>query len=136
MAIYHVRKLGLVVGIILLSLSPSLVLAATPSTPTTDKLFASCREAPVSDVCSADRSTTDSPVNHFIKVAAGIVAFLTGVVAVIMIVVSGFSYITSGGNAEKATNARRRLITALIGLAVVALAWTLISFLTDKLVKT
>ncbi len=123
-----------------LLLSSSMVLAATPPpspTDTTKKLFSACKGAAAdSAACQVDKATTDNPVNHMINVAANIIALLTGVVAVIMIIISGFSYVTSAGSTEKATNARRRILAAVIGLVVVALAWTLITYLTDKLVKT
>lgn len=39
------------------------------------------------------------------------------------IVLGGASYITSGGNAEKAKEAQNKIIYGLIGLGVAALAW-------------
>lgn len=134
------RRLGLIVGVALLLFSYSPIFAAAPQpSDATNKLFSACQgSAANSTACPApaDKGTIDNPVNNMIKVAANIVALLTGVAAVVMIIVSGFSYVTSAGNTEKATSARRRILAAVIGLAVVALAWTLISFLTDKLVKT
>ncbi len=133
-------KFILAIGILFSLVSPSLAFAAAPSpqpSDTTNILFGACKgKAASSAACLEDKATTVNPVNHYIKIGADIVAFITGVVAVIMVILSGFSYITSGGNSEKATAARRRLLAGVIGLAIVALAWTLITFLTDSLVKT
>lgn len=73
--------------------------------------------------------------NGVIHTAANIMALVTGIAAVIMIIIGGFSYVTAGGNAEQVTTARRRIIFSLAGLVVVALAWAIVTFVTDKLIK-
>jgi hypothetical protein len=60
-----------------------------------------------------------------INKAADIVALITGIGAVIMIIIGGLNYTTSGGNAEKAALAKRQIIYSLVAVAIVALAWTL-----------
>lgn len=108
------------------------------------KLFAACQQLAQqnkdnkdykpSAIC-ASQGTTKNPVNHILHVATDIIALLTGVAAVILIILSGISMITSSGNSEAVGNARKRIVNALIGLVIVALAWTIISFATDKLIK-
>lgn len=96
-----------------------------------DKLFSSCSQAPNSPVCK-DKNTTENPAVDVIASAANIIAILTGLAAVIMIIISGLTMITSGGNQETVTNARKRLVAALIGLVIVVLAWTITRFVIDK----
>ena len=72
---------------------------------------------------------------NIINIAAGILAIISGVAAIIIIIIGGFTLVTSGGNAEAVTNARRRIAYALIGLVVIALAWTFIRFITDNLIQ-
>lgn len=112
-------------------------LSAAPVTyaASNDQIFNSCSLAPNSPVCK-DKNTTTNPVNHIIKVATDIVALLTGIAAVIMIIVGGLSLITSGGSSESVANARKQITYAVIGLVIVALAWSIITFLTDRLIKT
>jgi small neutral amino acid transporter SnatA (MarC family) len=86
-----------------------------------------------SAVCSTP-STTSNPTIHVIHVTADLFGLFTGVVAVIMIIVSGITMITSGGNSEAVGKARKRLINSVIGLIIVALAWTIVIFLTDRLI--
>jgi hypothetical protein len=76
---------------------------------------------------SGDNST-HNVVLRTIKAASNIIAFLSGAVAVIIIIISGLTLVISGGNSEQVANARRRIIYAAVGLAVIALAWTIISF--------
>lgn len=92
-----------------------------------------------SSVCKTFSQTSsnpnpENPAVHLINVAANIVAIITGIAAVIMIIIGGFSFVTAGGNAEAAANARRRILYSIVGLAVVALAWTLVRFVTDRLI--
>jgi hypothetical protein len=124
----HFKSLSLILGaLLMLILAPSLAYAED------SQLFAACKNAPNSAIC-AGQNTTTNPVNHILHVAADIVALLTGLAAVILIIISGISMITSGGNTEAAANARKRITNAIIGLVVVAFAWTIVTFLTDKLI--
>lgn len=80
---------------------------------------------------AAQQGTTDPIAGQggIINKAANIIAVITGIVAVIMIILGGFTYVTSGGNAEKAAHGRRQILYAVIAVVVVALAWTLTSFI-------
>lgn len=110
-----------------------LLILPVPVLASDNQLFAACQQAPNSPICK-DQGTTTNPVVHTIHVAADIIALLTGIFAVIIIIVSGIAMITSGGNAESVSNARKRIVGAVIGLVIVAFAWTIVTFLTDKLI--
>jgi hypothetical protein len=45
-----------------------------------------------------------------------------------MIVLSGFKYITSGGDANKVSSAKSSLVYAIIGLVIVVLAQVIVHF--------
>lgn len=100
-----------------------------------DQLFAGCNQVQDNLVCN-DKNTTTNPASRIIKDATDIVALLTGIAAVIIIIIGGLTMATSGGNSEAISNSRKRIVAAVVGLVIVALAWTLITFLTDKLIKT
>jgi hypothetical protein len=80
---------------------------------------------------------------NIIQVAANIIAVITGVAAVIMIIISGIKFITAGGAApgqrsgdpNAIKSAQATLTAAVIGLIIVALAWTIVRFVTDNLIK-
>jgi len=57
---------------------------------------------------------------------------IIGAVSVFMIVLAGFNFIISGGNAEKITKARRTIYYALIGLVVSIFASAIVSFVLKK----
>lgn len=77
----------------------------------------------------------DNPVAELLGDAANILALAAGVVAVVVIIVAGFQFVTSGGNAEQVTKARGKIIGAIIGLAIIALAWTIIRLVTDYVLQ-
>lgn len=54
---------------------------------------------------------------------------VAGMVAVIVIVIAGFLYITSRGNAEKTKQARNAIMGALIGIVVIMSAFVVTQFI-------
>jgi hydrogenase maturation factor HypF (carbamoyltransferase family) len=120
----------LIIALLGFVLLPSAVARADDSS-----LFGACTaQTKNSPVCKA-QGTKTNPANHLIKVAADIVALATGVAAVVVVAIGGFTMITSAGNAEAVANARKRISYAVIGLLIVALAWAVISFVADRLIK-
>lgn len=115
------------IAVSFLYLAPSLAYASDSS------LFGFCNKYPTAAPCQ-DR-TNANPVLHVIQVATAIIAIIVGIAAVIMIIVSGIRLITSGGNQEAVANARKRITSAIIGLVIVALSWTIINFVIDNLIK-
>jgi type IV secretion system pilin len=69
-----------------------------------------------------------SEIGKVITAIVKIVSVLLGAAGVIMIVIAGFKYITSNGDAGAVGSAKRTLIYALVGLAVAALAQFLVDF--------
>jgi hypothetical protein len=61
-----------------------------------------------------------------------ILAFL-GVVAVVVILIGGFMWMTAGGNDEKVGKAKKILIQGLIGLVIVLLAFAIATFVIQRL---
>jgi hypothetical protein len=81
-----------------------------------------CPRANSSAVCQADGTDPITGKNGILYKTSRILATVAAIGAVIMIMVGGFVYITSGGDASKASNGRRMIIGAVVGLAVIALA--------------
>ncbi len=68
-------------------------------------------------------------VTSLINVALG----LLGVVAVVIILVAGFKWMTAGGNDEKVGEARKMLFAGIIGLAIILSAWAIARFVLNSL---
>ena len=85
---------------------------------------------------SAGCTTTSQSGISLQSVASRIVNFLSvivGIVAVIMIIVGGFRYITSGGESGNVSGAKNTLIYAIVGLIIVALAQFIVHFVLTTL---
>ena len=63
-------------------------------------------------VPSTDQGTNS--FNHLVSDLLNILSVLSGIVAVTMIIMGGFRFITSGGNPEKVKSARSALMYAII----------------------
>lgn len=82
----------------------------------------------VQGIGSTGSACDDSGVTKAVHAAVNILSFVVGIVAIIMIILAGFKYITSGGEAARVGNAKSTLIYAIIGLAIAALAQILVHF--------
>jgi len=82
--------------------------------------------------CSTFTNGVNDSVNSGIKTVINILSVLVGVVAVIMIIVGGFRYITSGGKQESVAGAKNTILYGIIGLIIVALAQIIVQFVLDK----
>lgn len=67
-------------------------------------------------------------VGDLAETIVNIFSVVVGAAAIIMIIYSGFRYITSGGSSERIGNAKTTLIYAIIGLVIVALSQILVRF--------
>ncbi|MDP2586273.1 MAG: hypothetical protein Q8P32_00670 [Candidatus Komeilibacteria bacterium] len=63
----------------------------------------------------------------------GMVLSVFGVVFFGLVVYSGIQWMTAGGNEEKVTHARERIIRAAIGLGIVMMSYALTSFIVDRM---
>jgi hypothetical protein len=88
------------------------------------------------DSCTAAGSDATTKINDIIHTIVNLLSAVVGVVAVIMIIVGGFRYITSGGNDTSVTSAKNTILYAIIGLVVVALAQLIVRFTLSKLTNS
>jgi len=101
-----------------------------------------CGPAKDSSICT-EKSKTGNPIsgtNGVILNIVNIVAYVAGAAAIIMIVVGAIRYITSGSDVsvgsridDDVLNAKRSITNSLIGLAVIVLAKTIITYVITKI---
>lgn len=84
--------------------------------------------------CSDDSGSPT--VNSVIHTVINIFSYIVGVAAIIMIIVGGFKYITSGGDSNKVGSAKSTITYALIGLIVAGLAQVLVLFVFRQVTTT
>ena len=68
-----------------------------------------------------------------IKTAVNVLLWAVGILSVIMIIFSGFRYITSAGDASKTKSARSTLIYSVVGLIVAIMAWAIVNMVIKRL---
>lgn len=111
----------------LLWFTPALVYAANPA-----------KGAIQSGVCDAsgqttcDTKTANTSLKDTVDAVINILSVAVGIAAVIMIIVAGFKYITSAGNEQSVTSAKKTLLYAIIGLVIVVLAQIIVRFVLGK----
>ena len=71
--------------------------------------------------------------NGVIRIVSNILIWVVGIVAVIMIVWSGFKYITAAGDTSKVASAKNSLIYAIVGLIIAILAYAIVNFVIEHL---
>lgn len=58
---------------------------------------------------------------------------LVGTVAVLMLIWGGFNYLTSAGNSDQTKKAKQTITYAVVGIIIIALAYTLVNFITGTI---
>jgi len=61
------------------------------------------------------------------------VSYIAGICAIIIIIVGGFMYVTSGGDPGKISNAKDAVLYALIGVVIAIIAQAIIIFVLNKI---
>ena len=90
----------------------------------------------VNSSCSTGITDEDAAakINSFIGTIINMFSLVVGVVSVIMIIIGGFRYITSGGDSSNVSGAKNTIMYAIIGLVIVALAQTIVRFILGRVV--
>lgn len=90
-------------------------------------------EDPKQSKSSVCNTKNGDPVVDLMLKLTNIVAYIAGIAAIIMIIVSGIRFMTSDGDTSKVSSARSTLTNAVIGLIVIILARTLIVFVIARI---
>jgi len=82
----------------------------------------------------ADPAITDSEnrMNILIANIVNIFSIVVGIVAVIMIIIGGFKYITSSGDSNNISSAKNTIMYAIVGIVIAALAQVIVRFVLKR----
>jgi hypothetical protein len=132
------KSIFLAAGVIAAMLLPTLALttmsasaAVTSGTINNDLCAGSNLTLDTTGATSCPTASTTS-FQALLEKIINIFTVVVGVIAVVMIIVGGLRYITSGGEASKVGGAKTTIIYALIGLVVVALAQVVVHFVLNQ----
>ena len=87
-----------------------------------------CTSNPDSALCTEGQTTS---VDTVIDTIVNVLFLLVGLLAVIMIIVSGIRFVTSSGNSGAVESAKKTLLYSVIGLIVALLAYAIVNFVLD-----
>lgn len=125
--------LGFVFGLI--ALTPALASAAQPTfnKVCTDSNPTIAAKADQSPLCQ-DQSSSDPILgpNGILSDVTRIITIIAGTAAVILIVISGFQFVISGGDTQRVQSARNTLLYSIVGLVVIVLANLIIGFVLNR----
>lgn len=132
-------SLALASGVFVPIAVPAVVMAQA-ATPTDGNIQGSlCAGSQLTFDETSDCTTgvdAQEKVNDLIIDIINIFSVIVGVVSVIMIIIGGLKYITSGGDSGNVTGAKNTILYAIIGLVVVALAQIIVKFVLSKINTT
>jgi len=74
-----------------------------------------------------------NPFEETIAEIINVALSLLGIVAVVIILIGGFKWMTSGGDETKVGDARKFIFAGVIGLAIIMSSWALATFVLTKL---
>lgn len=87
------------------------------------------------DADGKDCDKGGSDLTGIFRTVANILLFLVGAIAVIMLIIGGFRYVASNGDANAVKGAKDTILYALIGIVVAFLAFAAVNFVIDQLTK-
>lgn len=77
---------------------------------------------------------SEDPRNIAAGVINAILGFL-GIIAVVIILLGGFKWMTAGGNEDKVDEAKKLIKSGIIGLVIILAAWGIASFVISSLLS-
>lgn len=126
------KKLLVIVSVLVASILPVSVLAPQSALAQDASSQASCKALKDINPNSTGCAASDGQVNKIIRVALQMLSIVAGVIAVIMVIVSGLKYVTSQGDSNQISSAKNSLIYAIVGIVVVVFAQIIVQFVVDS----
>ena len=121
----------LILGVAILAGSLFMAGTVAPAYVAADAKSEICKG--VGAATGAGGCTDDGSLTRVIRTVINLFSIIIGIVAVIMIMFSGFKYITAAGDSGNIGSAKNTLIYAIVGLVIVALAQFIVKFVLDKI---
>ncbi len=119
MRLQKIAKVALLIGVFATFTAPMVLHAAAPVT--------SYSIEPIGGSIGLGNADLKTTVLNIIRLALGLMAL----VAVVLIIYGGFTWLTAAGNEENVEKAKRIISAAVIGLIIVLLAWAIVLFVAN-----
>lgn len=135
----HAITIMLSLGLLAPGLVPALVSTAFADTGGTNVTGGLCggintaaNNNQNTDCGTAGTGNGQSDIANLASRVTNLFSLIVGIAAVIMVVYSGFRYITSGGDSNRVGSAKNSLIYAIVGLVIVAMAQFIVHYVINQ----
>ena len=92
-----------------------------------------CLKSNSADYCDAHKGKMNSSkLEGLIATVINVLSAIGGSVAVIMIIIGGFKYVTSGGDSNSVSSAKNTVLYGLVGLVIIAFAQIIVQFVLER----
>ena len=122
------KKILLIIGAIAAIIAPQMILASS-----SNLVFADAKTQIESAVNEVGGSENKTDVRGFIGNIIKTMFFIVGVLAVIVIIFAGVTFVMSAGNSQPIQKAKTTIIYAVIGLIVSILSYAIVNFVVSSL---
>ena len=129
--IIHKLKTPIIAFMIIMSfgVAPSSLAFASPFSSSTSSV---CNGAAINDTGQCSGPASQNSLNNILKTVLNLLSFVVGFVAVLMIIISGFRIIVSGGDSNSFNSAKNGLLYAVVGIVIVAISQVIVQFVLTK----
>lgn len=95
-------------------------------------VFPTCQQDASSTICTATQDRLFGPNSLWTRILDTF-TFIIGGISVLMIIIGGIRYVTSGGDQAGITAAKNTILYAVIGLIVAMLAYSIVHFVISNI---
>lgn len=128
-----IRQILIMIGLGALMISGGLALQAHTASAAIDPLAEACKGSSSSPICK--ERAEKKGIGDIITRVVNIMLFILGSIAVIMIIFSGFRFVTSAGDPAVTKSARNTILFAVVGLVVAIFAYAIVNFVITQFGK-
>ncbi len=120
------KKIVAVIMVVVMSIATLPLVAGAPVFADGEENKDGCYKGAILSSCD---DGSGSSIMEILRLVVNIMTVGVGILGVVGITVVGIQYLTAGGSEEKTRTAKRRMLEIVIGLAVYAVAYGLLSWL-------
>ena len=116
------KRLVIIIGLLL-----GIGIGATVLSPTAGAvdIYGACQPGSTDTVCKA---SGESNVSKLIKNVIDILLMISGVIAVIMVIIGGIRYATSNGDSNSVSAAKNTILYSVIGLVIALFSYAIVQY--------
>jgi hypothetical protein len=120
------KKLFVLTMMLVSLLGGGVAMAATPTDAAKSQVCAGVNAQVTGSDCGG--TSGQQSITKVLTAVLQIISWIAGIAAIIMVVLSGLKYITSGGDSSSIASAKSTLVYALVGVVIVVLAQAVVFF--------